>query len=78
MGWTSASLRDAIAALSSTNDSQRRSRQRGAIATVILADLPVIPVAWYQHSATSSNRVANASFDPLEITYRITQMKWAR
>jgi peptide/nickel transport system substrate-binding protein len=78
MGWTSASLRDAISALSSTNDNQRRSRQRGAIATVIQADLPVIPVAWYQHSATSSNRLANVSFDPLEISYRITQMQWAR
>jgi peptide/nickel transport system substrate-binding protein len=35
-------------------------------------------VAWYQHSATSSNRLANVSFDPLEISYRITQMQWAR
>lgn len=78
MSWTSASLRDAISALSTTTDSQRRSRQRGAIATVIQADLPVIPVAWYQHSATSSRRVANVSFDPLEISYRITQMQWAR
>lgn len=78
MGWASASLRDAIAALSSTHDSQRRSRQRGAIATVIQADLPMIPVAWYQHSATSSNRLTGVSFDPLEISYRINQVQWAR
>ena len=78
MNWTSAVLRDSVDALSSTNDSNRRSIQRGAIATVIQAELPVIPVAWYQHSATSSTRIANVTVDPLEISYRITQMQWAR
>ena len=78
MNWRSAALQDAVNALSATNDTQRRSVQRGAIATIIQADLPVIPVAWYQHTATSSNRLAHVSVDPLEISYRITQMKWAK
>jgi peptide/nickel transport system substrate-binding protein len=40
------------------------------------AELPVIPIAWYQHTATSSKRLANVTIDPLERSYRISQMSW--
>jgi len=77
MGWTSALVRDALQTLSSTADAQRRSAQRGSIATVLQAELPVIPVAWYQHTATSSKRLGQVVIDPLERSYRIAQMVWA-
>lgn len=78
MNWSSAAVRDAVAALSATNDPQRRSVLRGSIATVLQAELPVIPVAWYQHTASSSTRLVNVSIDPFELSYRIAQMQWAR
>ena len=77
MNWTSAALRDAIAALSGASDANRRSVLRGTIATILQAELPVIPVLWYQHTATHSTRLANVSIDPLEISYRLDQMQWA-
>ena len=76
MGWTSALVRDALQTLSTTADAKRRSAQRGSIATVLQAELPVIPVAWYQHTATSSQRLGQVVIDPLERSYRIAQMVW--
>ena len=48
------------------------------MSTVLQAELPVIPIAWYQHTATSSDRLRNVSIDPLERSYRISQMQWAK
>ncbi len=76
MNWTSAALRDAVTALSGASDSSRRSVLRGTIATILQADLPVIPVIWYQHTATHATRLANVSVDPMELSYRIDQMQW--
>ena len=78
MGWTSAAVRSSLDSLSQTNDPARRSALRGSLATVMHAELPVIPVAWYQHTATSSKRLGNVSIDPLERSYRISRMTLAK
>lgn len=78
MGWQSAQVSSALQSLSTTNDPTRRSRLRGALATVLQAELPVIPVAWYQHTATHSTRLGNVSIDPLERSYRISQFTWSK
>jgi peptide/nickel transport system substrate-binding protein len=78
MGWTSAQVRSALEALSSTADEKRRSALRGSLASVLHAELPVIPIAWYQHTATSSKRLNGVSIDPLERSYRVSQMRWAK
>ncbi len=74
MGWSSPTVRSSLDTLSQTNDTTRRSALRGSLATVLHAELPVIPVAWYQHTATSSKRLGNVSIDPLERSYRISRM----
>jgi peptide/nickel transport system substrate-binding protein len=78
MGWTSAQIRSSLETMSASSDPARRSAMRGSIATVLQAELPVIPVAWYQHTATSSKRLNGVSIDPLEISYRISQMSWSK
>lgn len=77
MGWHSAQVSQTLAEMSVAVDPKRRSALRGAIATVLQAELPVIPVAWYQHSMTASARLVNVSVDPLERSYRISRMGWA-
>ncbi|MEZ5701410.1 MAG: hypothetical protein R3E42_04745 [Burkholderiaceae bacterium] len=42
---------------------------------MLQAELPVIPVTWYQHSTTASARLTGVSVDPLERSYHI--MGWA-
>lgn len=77
MGWHSAQISQTLANMSQAIDDRRRSALRGSIATVLQAELPVIPVAWYQHSVTASSRLTNVSVDPLERSYRISRMGWA-
>lgn len=77
MGWHSAQVSQTLADMSRSVDPQRRSALRGAIATVLQAELPVIPVVWYQHSVTASLRLSKVSIDPLERSYRISRMGWA-
>jgi peptide/nickel transport system substrate-binding protein len=77
MGWQSPHLVQTLAQLSESPDPKRRSALRGSVATVLQAELPVIPVAWYQHSVTASKRLGNVSVDPLERSYRISRMGWA-
>jgi peptide/nickel transport system substrate-binding protein len=77
MAWQSALVSQALAQMSVVVDPRRRSAMRGSIATVLQAELPVIPVAWYQHSVTASTRLNNVSVDPLERSYRISRMTWA-
>jgi peptide/nickel transport system substrate-binding protein len=74
MGWQSAQISSALTSLSSTNDAAKRSQLRGSIATVLQAELPFIPIAWYQHTATVAKRVQGATIDPLERSYRISRM----
>lgn len=78
MGWSSAQVKSTLQSLSSTNDPARRSSLRGALATVLQTELPVIPVAWYQHTATSSTRLGQVRIDPLERSYRISQFTWVK
>ena len=78
MGWSSVQVRSSLDAMSSSNDLARRSALRGSIATVLQAELPVIPVAWYQHTATHNKRLTGVSVDPLEISYRVSQMRWVK
>lgn len=78
MGWHSAQVASALESLSTTNDPARRSRLRGALSTVLQAELPMIPVAWYQHTATSSRRLGKVTIDPLERSYRISQFTWEK
>lgn len=77
MGWHSTQVSQTLAEMSVAVDPKRRSALRGAIATVLQAELPVIPVAWYQHSMSGSTRLTNVSVDPLERSYHISRMGWA-
>lgn len=77
MGWQSAQVSQTLAEMGQAVDPKRRSALRGSIATVLQAELPVIPVAWYQHSVSASTRLTNVSVDPLERSYRISRMAWA-
>jgi peptide/nickel transport system substrate-binding protein len=78
MNWHSPALHEAISSLGATVDPRRRSVLRGSIATLLQAELPVIPVAWYQQTATHHRRLSGVSIDPLEHSYRISEMQWAR
>lgn len=78
MGWSSPELTGALARLGEASDPAERAALRRRVAAVLQADLPVVPLAWYDHSAAVSPRLADVSVDPLELSYRIERVRWAR
>ncbi len=77
MGWTSPELVDLLAALGRTTEPAERAQLRAGVSAILQAELPVIPVVWYDHRVAISRRLANVSVDPLELSYRIAAMRWA-
>jgi peptide/nickel transport system substrate-binding protein len=77
MGWSSSEMARALDRLSGTTDPAERARLRGEIAAILQAELPVVPIGWYEHTLAASRRLAGVTLDPLELSYRISAMRWA-
>lgn len=77
MNWSSPELVDVLQTLGQTSDAGERAALRGRVAKILQAELPVIPVAWYDLRVAASKRLAGVSIDPLELSYRISKMRWA-
>lgn len=77
MGWTSPEMARALDALAAATDPQMRARLRAEVAAILQHELPVLPVAWYEHTLAASRRLAGVTLDPLELSYRISSMRWA-
>ena len=79
MGWHSAPLTDALVRLSNGGvpaGSAQAATLRADIARELQQGLPVIPVVWYRQTMAVSRRVAGASIDPFERSYRISALTW--
>lgn len=79
MGWHSTSLTQALARLAGGGvvaDSPEAARLRASIAGELQQGLPVIPIVWYRQTMAVSQRVAGASIDPFERSYRISTLAW--
>ena len=50
---------------------------RAEAAAILQAELPVIPIAWYQQTLAVSDRVEGATIDPFERTFGLQDMRWA-
>ena len=79
MGWHSAPLTDALARLSNGGvpaGGAQAARLRAGIAVELQRGLPVIPIVWYRQTMAVARRVAGASIDPFERSYRISALTW--
>lgn len=77
MNWQNARLPALLARLGATAEPAERRALRQEAAAILLAERPVIPIGWYDHSAAFSRRLAGASLDPLELSYRLSALRWA-
>ena len=77
MGWHSDTVVQALQELTRTQTPPERTRAlRQAITHTLQAELPVIPVAWYRQHVAVAPRLAGVTLDPLERSYRLTDMEW--
>ncbi len=78
MNWSNPELTDTLARLGAVADPDERVRLRQRVSAILQAELPVIPVAWYDYAVAASRRLDKVSIDPLELSYRLSAMRWAQ
>ncbi|MEM7022904.1 MAG: ABC transporter substrate-binding protein [Pseudomonadota bacterium] len=78
MNWDQPEMVAVLTDLSSTTEAETQAALRGESSAILQRDLPVIPIAWYQHTAAVNKELEGVSIDPLERSYRIAAMSWAK
>jgi peptide/nickel transport system substrate-binding protein len=76
MNWDDPAVASAVDALLAGEPGAEE--HRATIVRIAQDELPLIPVAWYRMNAAVNERVDGFVMDPLETTWRITDLRWAR
>ncbi len=78
-GYRSDALRGLVRQYIENFDEGDQPRLQREIVELLQHDLPVIPVAWFEHNAAVSTRLVPASvkLDPFEVSYCLAEMRWA-
>ena len=77
MGWSNVALIRSLSELGHGVSSPERSAAlRAEVTQILQAELPIIPITWYRQQVAASHRITGVSLDPLERSYRLTQMEW--
>ena len=77
MNWQDDRVTRAIDALLAGGSESAAAKNRETIVRTAHEELPLIPVAWYRMNAAVSDRVEGFVMDPLETTWRLTDLQWA-
>jgi len=63
-------------ALLASTDPTEQARLRREITAILQAELPVVPVVWYEQTAAVTRSVSGAAIDPFERTFGLSRMAW--
>ncbi|MFZ1181570.1 MAG: ABC transporter substrate-binding protein, partial [Herbaspirillum sp.] len=75
MGWRNEEVSQSLARLAAGQRIDAIAA-RARVTAILQSELPVIPVVWYRQTCAVSRRVAGASIDPFERSYRISRLQW--
>ena len=78
MNWTNAGFEAALDDLTRVADPAEGEALRHRAVAAIQADLPVIPIAWYQQTVAVSPQLEGAELDPFERSFGLEDMRWAK
>jgi len=78
MNWTNAGFETALDDLTRVTDQTQGEALRHQAVAAIQADLPVIPIAWYQQTVGVSPKLEGATIDPFERSFWLETMRWAK
>lgn len=76
-GWSSPAVQDAVSGLEEGAIGDVAQQHRDTIVRTAQEELPLVPVAWYRMNAAVSDDVEGFVMDPLETSWRITDLRWA-
>ncbi len=78
MNWSSPAMEQALTALKRGTDTAALPGLRQSVSKILLAEMPVIPVSWYQQTVAVSKQVTGLTLDPYERSYRLSEVSWVR
>jgi peptide/nickel transport system substrate-binding protein len=78
MGWNNPDLSSTLNTMTSGTEPDGLAEGRRQVTDILQSELPVIPVAWYRQSAVVSQRVEGLVLDPLERSWLLTELTWAK
>lgn len=77
MGWENADVAKALNAIAATSDADARTADIAKVAAVLHAELPVIPIVWYQHTVSIASGLKGVIIDPLQRSYGLSEVSWS-
>lgn len=77
MNWNAPAVAEALATASTVSDPEQRAPAIATVTETLHSQLPVIPVAWYQHTVAHASPLKGVVIDPLERSYGLASLRWA-
>ena len=74
MNWQNEDFATLVRAISR---GEGNAADKAAAAAILQADLPIIPIAWYQQTLAVSDSVEGATIDPFERSFGLQDIRWA-
>lgn len=78
MNWNAPAVAEAISTIAANGDADVRDPLIRQVAAEIHQDLPVLPVAWYQHTISIARELEGVVVDPLERSYGLQDISWSK
>lgn len=76
MGWDNVEVAEALNEISSTSDDAARAANISKVAGILQAELPLIPIVWYQHTVSVAAGLKDVVIDPLQRSYGLSKVSW--
>lgn len=77
MGWQNDAVEQALNTIAASADEAERADAIRVVGSSLQAELPVIPITWYQHTVAIAEGLQNVIVDPLQRSYGLSELTWA-
>lgn len=77
MGWENQAVVDALETIAASAEESSRAKAIGVVSANLQAELPVIPIAWYEHTVAIAKGLQGVVVDPLQRSYGLSEISWA-
>ncbi|WP_084349631.1 ABC transporter substrate-binding protein [Moraxella oblonga] len=76
MNYKNDELTQALTDIATTTDDAQKTKLKQQIAKILVDERPLIPVAYYQQSASTHKSLQGLTLDPFERKYNLNLLKW--
>ena len=78
MDWENAQVAQALEEIAAKGDVEKRAKNIALVSSIIQEELPLIPITWYQHTASIDANLEDVIIDPLQRSYGLSTMRWKK